>query len=528
MGDDMGHSSGTTMAAGKPPQAATTAPTAAVSLGTSLLSVKNVTKGFGGALVLHGIDLDLYPGEIVALMGENGAGKSTLLNIVSGAMQPDGGELRYAGQQRRWQGPRNAMDAGIAVVHQELSVIGAMSVAENMFLGDYCARHGLTDPTAMRARAEALLAEIDAHHIKVGTPMERLRIADQQAVEIAKALRLDLKLLLLDEPTSSLTPHEVDGLFRLLRKLKDRGTAIVFISHRIEEALALCDRIVVLRDGRLISTLPVADTNRGRIVADMAGREVPTGASRPVFSTGEEVLAAEGIGDGGLVEDISFRLHRGEILGLFGLVGAGRTEVLEMLFGVRPMQTGRLSVLGKPFRPQTPKQAIEAGFALLPEGRKVNGILPFRPVAENLSLMALPHLVRSSVIDRRAEGDLVAKAIADLGIILHSPGQPISTLSGGNQQKCILARCLAVNPSLLLLDEPTHGVDVRTKEQIYQIIRSLADQGMAIVVASSEMVELFQIASRILVLSNGRASGMHQVATTTPVDLMRDAFRFLS
>ena len=231
----------------------------AISRDTSLLSVKKVSKGFGGAMVLHGIDLELRRGEIVALMGENGAGKSTLLNIVSGAIQPDSGDLVYDGQTRHWQGPRDAIDAGIAVVHQELSVIGAMSVAENMFLGDYCSRFGLIDRRVMRARAESLLEEIDARHIKVGTPMEKLRIADQQAVEIAKALRLDLKLLLLDEPTSSLTPHETEGLFRLLRKLKDRGTSIVFISHRIEEALELCGRIVILRDGRLVSDRPVGE-----------------------------------------------------------------------------------------------------------------------------------------------------------------------------------------------------------------------------------------------------------------------------
>jgi len=491
------------------------------------LSVEHVAKGFGGVSVLQDISFDLYGGEIVALMGENGAGKSTLLHIVAGSLQADAGRLVFDGQERHWTAPKDALDAGIAVVHQELSVIGALSVAENMFLGDYCSHAGLIDGKEMKRRAKVLLEEVGAGHIRGDAPMEQLRIADQQAVEIAKALRLDLKLLLLDEPTSSLTPHEVEGLFRLLKELRSRGTAIVFISHRIEEALSLCDRIVVLRDGRLVSTRSAADTDRNRIVADMAGHEIPPGASRPDLSDGEVILRAEGLGDGRRVEGISFVLRRGEILGLFGLVGAGRTEVLEMLYGLRPIAGGALTLNGKAFRPASPKDAIDRGFALLPEGRTLNGILPFRPIAENVSISALPRISKAGLLDLAAERQMVSDAIREFGIICHTPQQPIRTLSGGNQQKCILSRCLAVVPNILLLDEPTHGVDVRTKEQFYHIIRTLADKGMAIIVASSEMQELFQVASRILVLSNGQTGGVREVATTTPVELMHDAFRHL-
>ena len=500
---------------------------AADALHRPILSVRHLAKRFGPTLVLEDIDLDLRPGEIVALMGENGAGKSTLLNLISGALPLESGQLCFDGTPRRWHQPKDALDAGIAVVHQELSVVRALTVAENMFLGDYCARRGMVDFRALRQRAGTLLREIDAGHIRPEAPMNRLRVADQQAVEIAKALRLKLKLLLLDEPTSSLTPHEVEGLFRLLKKLRDRGTSVVFISHRIEEALGLCDRIVVLRDGRLVSDLPVAATNRARIVADMAGREIPAGAARPVTSGGEVVLSAEGLGDGGLVRDVSFTLRKGDILGLFGLVGAGRTELLEMLYGLRPIVTGTLSLHGKPYTPLSPRQAIRAGFALLPEGRKTNGILPFRSVAENITISALPQLSRLGLLHRQGERHVVSKAVKELGIILRDPSQPIRTLSGGNQQKCILSRCLALSPEILLLDEPTHGVDVRTKEQFYVLIRTLAGQGMAIMVVSSEMLELFQLASQILVLSNGRPGGLHQAAGTKPVELMRDAFRHL-
>lgn len=499
----------------------------ATSALSAVLAIHHLAKAFGSVQVLEDIDLELNGGEIVALMGENGAGKSTLLNIISGSFPADSGEMVFIGSPSSWSGPKAALDAGIAVVHQELSVIRALTVAENMFLGDYCCRHGIVDRKEMHRRATALLAEIDASHIRPDAPMDSLRVADQQAVEIAKALRRDVKLLLLDEPTSSLTPHEVRGLFTLLRRLRDRGVALVFISHRIEEALDLCDRIVVLRDGRLISNTPSTKTDRSRIVADMAGRQVPTGASRPEGGTDEVIVRAKGLGDGGLVRDISFDLHKGEILGLFGLVGAGRTEVLEMIYGLRPIVEGCIERDGASYRPKSPQASIRDGVALLPEGRKFNGILPFRPIRENVSVSALPRLGRFGILDVAAETDVMARAASEFGIVMRDAEQPISTLSGGNQQKCILARCLSVGPRLLLLDEPTHGVDVRTKEQVYEIIRRLADDGMSIIVASSDMLELFQIASRILVLSNGRVGGLHKVAETTPVGLMRDAFRHL-
>jgi ribose transport system ATP-binding protein len=498
-----------------------------VDQSSPILAVRGVAKAFDGVAVLHGIDLALRRGEIVALLGENGAGKSTLLNIASGALPPDGGELVFDGVVRHWANPRAAIDAGLAFVHQELSGIGALSVAENIFLGDYCATAGLIDRRLMRKRSAPLLAAVGATHIDPRVPLGSLRIADQQAVEIAKALRLDLKLLLLDEPTSSLTPHEADGLFGVVRGLKARGVTSVFVSHRIEEALALCDRIVVLRDGRVVSDGPTAATDRNRIIADMAGRAFSTAGRSSRAGQGDVALSVDRIGDGHLVQDVSFDLRRGEVLGLFGLVGAGRTETLEMVFGARPRASGSMTLGGAPFDPSSCREAIGRGLALVPESRKLNGILPNRSVLENINAMTVAGRDAPILLRPRREARMASEAIRKLAIALRSPAQPIRTLSGGNQQKAILARCLASSPKILLLDEPTHGVDVRTKAQIYGIVRDLAANGGAVVIASSEMLELLTVADRILVLSNGRPVAIHEGAAADPMSLMRDAFHYL-
>ncbi|MBV9219457.1 MAG: sugar ABC transporter ATP-binding protein [Methylobacteriaceae bacterium] len=492
-----------------------------------LLGIRGIGKSFDGAGVLHGIDLDLYRGEVVALLGENGAGKSTLLNIVSGALSPDVGRLEFDGGERQWTGPRAAIDAGIAFVHQELSGVRALSVAENIFLGDYCAKSGLIDRRQMRTRSRELLAEVGAAHIDPGSPLGGLRIADQQAVEIAKALRLELKLLLLDEPTSSLTPHEAEGLFAVVRTLKSRGVTIVFISHRIEEALALCDRIVVLRDGRLVSDRPTPATDRARVIADMAGRAFSVTASAGRSKRETAVLSARGIGDGEVVEDVTFDLYEGEVLGLFGLVGSGRTETLQMLYGARPRTAGSLLLRGEPFAPSSCRAAIARGLAMLPEARKINGILPNRSVAENIAIAKVAASGAPGLLDARAEANIVEGAIGRLGIALRTSSQAIRTLSGGNQQKSILARCLTLSPQVLLLDEPTHGVDVRTKAQIYEIIRGMAAAGRSVLITSSEMLELMTVADRILVLSNGRAVATHEARQADPIAIMRDAFSLL-
>ena len=493
-----------------------------------VLALRGATKRFGSATVLDHVDLDVTAGEVVGLIGENGAGKSTLMNIVSGNLQPDGGVIRFDAETVAWSGPREAILAGISFVHQELSGIRSLSVKENMFLGDYCARHGVIGRSEMRRRAREVLQRVGAPHIDVDADFGSLRTADQQAVEIAKSLRRGVRLLLLDEPTSSLTRHEASSLFALVRQLRAAGVGVIFVTHRLEEALDLCDRLVVLRDGRLVGNRPAREWTRDDLIEAMAGRRLEArAASASRAGARLPYLRLDGVGDGALVRNVSFDLARGEILGLFGLVGAGRTEILEMLAGARPVAGGTMTLDGHPYRPASPSAIAAHGVAYLPEGRKANGILPNRPVRENLTISVLRRLCSAGVIRRAAERRQVDEDIRALGIVAQSAEQPIRYLSGGNQQKALLARALATRPSVLLLDEPTHGVDVRTKEQIYALLRQLAGQGMAIVLVSSEMAEVMALADRILVMSNGRPVAVHERSAFDELALMRDAFRFL-
>jgi ribose transport system ATP-binding protein len=439
-------------------------------------------------------------------VGENGAGKSTFLNLVSGALQPDGGEIHLDGELRHWSDPRDAIRAGIAIVHQELSVISALSVAENLYLGEYRAKRGLIDRRAMVEGARAILAEVGAGHIDPLAPAGRLSIADQQSVEIGKALRVRPRLVLLDEPTSSLTTPEVETLFGVVRGLARQGLAVVFISHRLDEVAAIADRIVVLRDGRLVSDRPVSDAPRSTIIVDMTGRAFDLERDPPASPPPDtpSALSVETISDGRSVGPVSFQLRKGEILGLFGLVGAGRTELLELIVGARPLASGSITIDGRQSVLRSVADAWRAGLAYLPEGRKTNGIAPHLAVAENVAMSARQG--GGVLLSRRVEASSFERVTAPLRIRSAGPWQPIRFLSGGNQQKAILARCLATNPSILLLDEPTHGVDVRTKSDLYGIIRQLAAQGMAVVFVSSELPEVLALSSRIMVMAKGRVT----------------------
>ncbi|MBB5752290.1 sugar ABC transporter ATP-binding protein [Prosthecomicrobium pneumaticum] len=471
---------------------------------TALLSVRGIEKSFDRNRVLTGIDLDIAAGEVVALLGENGAGKSTFVNILSGALGRDAGRVVFAGAETVFSTTREAIDAGIIHIHQELSLIGSLSVMENLFIGDYrTGRSGIIDRKALAAASRPLLERVGAGHIDPRRTAGELSTAEQQLVEIAKALSRNARLLILDEPTASLTPHEAAALFAVVRELKSRGVAVIFISHRLEEVFQIADRVVVLRDGGVVSDRPVAATSREAIIADMTGRAFALGAMPPaIVPEGAPLrLAAEAIGDGAGIGPISFELRAGEILGVFGLVGAGRTELLEMLCGKRAIKSGAIR-LASGAAPASPTAAWRSGLALLPEGRKTNGILPNLSVEENIV-----------VARRQAGGGLVARgserALADrlwrtLGIVAAGPGQPIRSLSGGNQQKALFARCLAADPSILLLDEPTHGVDVRTKGDIYRTVRDLAGEGLAVVFVSSELPEILALASTVMVLAHGR------------------------
>lgn len=490
-----------------------------------LLTARGIVKAFGGHAVLHGIDLDIHGGEVLALIGENGAGKSTFVNILSGTITPSSGSIRFDGVEAPPGGRGAALKLGIVHIHQDLSIIGALSVMENLFLGDYLASAaGFVNRRRMAARARDLLSQVGAQRIDPRRVAGTLSTAEQQLIEIAKALSRDVQLLILDEPTASLTTHEADTLFSILRELKGRGVGIVFISHRIEEVERIADRVVVLRDGRIVSDRPAAAAARDDMIRDMTGRafalaDVPTytgPAEAPV------VLRVEGLTDGRGIGPLSFELRAGEILGIFGLVGAGRTELLEVIAGLRPPASGSASCLGRSRLPRHAGEAWRWGIAILPEGRKRNGLCPNLSVLENICLSARQSAALLLAPGReRMQGEALRR---DLGIVAGSLGAPIHTLSGGNQQKALFGRCLAAQPAILLLDEPTHGIDVRTKADLYRLIQDLARKGLAVVFVSSELPEIRALATRIMVLAHGQVTLLKPNTGLDEDDLLSHAF----
>ncbi len=473
----------------------------ATASGAPFLELRHIVKSFDGVTVLKQVDFTVTEGEIIGLIGENGAGKSTCMNIIAGELAPNDGDVLIDGKPVRLNGVSAGLDQGIRFIHQELSLVGALTVAENIFLGDYASnRFGFLDRKKLKKAAAETLARVRASHIDPLTRVETLRAGDQQMVEIAKALAHGRpRLLIMDEPTSSLTEHEASALFDLASELAAAGTAIIFITHRLEEIQAISHRVVVLRDGEKVAELPVP-VSRETMIAQMVGKE--SAVSQPVIRTvdGEPVLRVNDISDGNLA-NIVFELRRGEILGLFGLVGSGRTELLEILFGIRPKRRGELW-LAQSLNKETPS------IRMVTESRKTSGILPLHSVADNVAISAWPQLQRGLFINRKDQTALVEDARNRFRIRVARTEQPITSLSGGNQQKALLARAFAAKPDILLLDEPTHGVDVGAKGEIYTLIRQMADAGMAIILASSEVPELMAIVDRCVVLSLQQQAGI--------------------
>lgn len=490
-----------------------------------LVHLKAIEKSFGSAKVLDGIDLRVFPGEIVGLLGENGAGKSTLMNITSGGLQADNGEVIFDGETRRFTSIQAGIDAGISFVHQELSIIGSLSVAENLFLGRMPRGplHMVDYPT-MRTDGAIMLESVGARGIDPQAKASDLRTGEQQLVEIAKAAARKPKLLILDEPTSSLTPHEVKGFKAYIRRARDEGAAIIFITHRLEEAMEVCDRILVLRNGQLVADRKPDATNKEQLINDMTGK--PSLFTHKARSTdlSKTLLRLHNVGDGGHVSDICFDVHEGEIFGLFGLVGAGRTEVLELICGARALVEGEIELFGKIRCFGSPNTALNAGVVLVPEGRKTAGILPQHSVRRNVSASSLRTLSHMGFVDRQSEQASVKKLSNDLSIKMASDTQAITTLSGGNQQKAIFARTFLARPRLLLLDEPTHGVDVGAKGELYEIIRAAADEGMTVLLASSEIPEIMAICDRVAVLSKGALAGVFGQDQISEQVLLNHAF----
>jgi ribose transport system ATP-binding protein len=492
-----------------------------------LLSIDSFSKAFGQVQVLKGISLDLCEGEVLGLLGENGAGKSTLMNLVSGRHRPTAGSMQLAGADFAPESVADGIAAGIRFVHQELSLAASLSVAENLFLGDYLSSPaGFIDQHAMVSRASGLLDKVGLSGIDPSTPVGRLRAGEQQLVEIAKAIVTRPRLLILDEPTSSLTPHESARLFSLVKKLAAEGTAVILITHRLEEALAQCSRIVVLRDGTLVSDRTACMTTKEDLIRDMVGRtSVFSWRGRSTATGSTPRVKVAGLTDGATLAPISLEVWPGEVVGLFGLLGAGRTEFLETLYGFRRAVRGTVAIDGVLIRSSSVAQAVAAGIALVPEGRKTRGILPSHSVRRNISLSSLNVLSPFGFMNTAVEIERTGGLARRLGLRMASAEQVIPTLSGGNQQKAILARALMSDPRVLLLDEPTHGVDVGAKSDIYDIIHNLAGDGLSILVASSELPEIMAIADRCAVFSAGNLVSVLDRAEMSEETILNLAFQ---
>jgi ABC-type sugar transport system ATPase subunit len=472
----------------------------------SALHMRGISKVFPGVKALSGVELSVRFGTVHAIVGENGAGKSTLMKILSGAYAPTAGTIEVAGVDVRMKRPADAQRLGIRMVHQELNLVPDLTVAENIFLGRMPKRFGFCDRGGMVRRASAVLTELGASIDPQGR-LGDLSISQQQLVEIAKAYAADPRIIVLDEPTSSLSEHETAALFRILRKMRDAGIAIVYISHRLKEVLEIADEVTVLRDGAMIETRPASGITAGDMIRLMVGREVSNVFPKTPSVIGKEVLRVRCIGDSLRFEDVSFDVRAGEILGLTGLVGAGRTEVARAIFGLAPLACGSVELDGVPVTIRSPAAAARAGIAYVPEDRKGDGIVPAMTVRENISLPVLRRLAnRLGRVRRGVERDLAQTYVRKFSIVPPDGERRIGLLSGGNQQKAVISRWLATDPKVLILDEPTRGVDVGAKAEIHGIIGQLVANGMAVVMISSELPEIMGVCDRVVVMRDGRAS----------------------
>ncbi|MBM6594824.1 sugar ABC transporter ATP-binding protein [Microvirga pudoricolor] len=488
----------------------------------SVLRADQISKSFGPIEVLSGITLALMPGEVHAVIGENGAGKSTLMRILSGHLPPTKGTLYLNEQERRFSGPVEAEHEGIVLVHQEILLAEDLTVAQNLFLGREIRRYGFVDDGAMRAKSRAILSELGVT-LDPDTEVRRLSIADRQLVQIARALLVPHKVVVFDEPTAVLTPVEAESLFEIIRRLRAQGVAVLYISHRLNEVKAIADRVTVLRDGRLIGTHDIEGLEPIEMARLMVGRDMSKlYPDKPETASDQVVLSVRDMAVPGYVEHASFDLKRGEILGFGGLIGAGRTELFEGLVGLRT-STGSITLNGKPVRFTDGRDAMAAGIAYLSEDRKGKGLLLQQNLRVNLTLAALDRFSRGSFVDTAKEEATLDTAIRDFDIRARQRDMLAGQLSGGNQQKLLLAKMMLIEPQIVIIDEPTRGVDIGTKEQIYRFIASLAEEGRAVVVISSEMQELIGLCHRVLVMRNGRVAG-----EVGRADLSEDAIVFLA
>ncbi len=470
-----------------------------------IVELSGITKQFGAVQALRGVDLSLYAGEIHALVGENGAGKSTLVKILAGIHRPDTGAIKIDGKEIELHNPMQARNAGIAVIHQEPTLFPDLNVAENVFMGRHPRdRFGRVDWKSMYSEVARLLASLDVK-LNVYTPVQGLAVADQQLVEIAKALSLQSRVLIMDEPTAALSAHEVQQLFTIAKQLRERGVAILFVSHRLEEIFELAERVTVFRDGMRVATAPIAELTTEEIIRQMVGRSLETLYPKSEVEPGEVALDVSHLTRSGTFEDISFQVRRGEILGFAGLVGAGRTEVARVIFGIDRANAGEIRINGKPVQIHSAKTAMKYGIAYVPEDRHQHGLIMDFSITRN---MTLPVLLRQAnvlgLMNSRREHEIAKDYSTQLHVRSSGIDQLVKALSGGNQQKVVLAKWLITNPTVLILDEPTRGIDVGSKAEVHRIISELAGKGLAIILISSDLPEVLAMADRVLVMHEGR------------------------
>lgn len=472
------------------------------------IEMRGIDKLFGSNQVLKQAGFTLESGEVHALMGENGAGKSTLMKILTGVYTKDAGTVLVDGKEVNYKNPQEAEKAGIVFIYQELNVMFDLTVEENLFMGkEIHGKFGICDKKAMQKKAQEAL-NILGVNISPKTVMAELSVGQQQMVKICKALMADAKVIIMDEPTAALTQSETVALFKVIESLRKKGVSMVYISHRMEEIFELCDRITVLRDGSYIGVKNIPETNMNEIVKMMIGREIGERYPSRNVKIGKEVLKVKELTRKGTFHDVNFSVRAGEVLGVSGLMGAGRTEIMQAIFGNLSYESGTIEIDGKEVKISNPRQAMEHGIGFITEDRKTEGLMLDKSIRENISLCNLRRISKSSVISREAEKNMVAEAIKDLHIKCFGSYHECNNLSGGNQQKVVLAKWILTNPKILILDEPTRGVDIGAKKEIYSIINKLAAQGVAIIMVSSELPEVLGMSDNIMVVREGEVRGI--------------------
>ncbi len=484
-----------------------------------ILAATDVSKSFGGVHALKGVHLELFPGEVHALLGENGAGKSTLIKTMTGIHQPDTGTVLLDGNPIQFSGARDAQTHGIAAIYQEPSLFPDLDIAENILVGRQPTRGGRVDWKQMYREASVLLERLGVR-LDPRTKARELSVAQQQMVEIARALSLDARVLIMDEPTSSLTLGEVEELFTIVRQLRTAGTAILFISHRLEELFAIADRVTTLRDGSYVGTRMMDSVTTEELIQMMVGRALDELFPKQAVEPGEVLLSVKGLSAPGYFSDVSFQLRRGEILGMAGLIGAGRTDVARTLFGTLAPSEGTIELNGRAVTIRSPEEAMALGIGYVPEDRKLHGLVLEMPIADNITLPVLPSFARMGWINRSRERQVALEDARKLEVKMSGLQQRAGQLSGGNQQKVVLAKWLGTQPQVLILDEPTRGIDVGTKAAVHRLMSQLASQGLAILMISSELPEILGMSDRVLVMREGRLTGEFSRAEATQETLM--------